>query len=147
MSSAGQPLSPPGPSSTASTQHGLPQLVVPQRVDSNQLKARLYGKSEIQTSTKPVLKVVRRRPRRDEVRELQPWSHSRWVWIHNYTTLYHFLSISLDEYNRSYTPVMYNYSLYQTCTMYRIVYTKLNYSLLSHINWIYYLYLENIFLA
>lgn len=64
MSSTGHPLSPPG------GQHGMPQLVAPrpQGLDSNQLKARLYAKSEIHTSTRPVLKVVRRRPRKDEVR-------------------------------------------------------------------------------
>ena len=56
-----------------------------------------------------------------------------------YTTLYHFLSISLVIYS-----CLYNNSLHKTCMLYRIVYTKLSYSLLSQcgINWIYYLYSE-----
>ena len=52
----------------------MPQLVAPrpQGLDSNQLKARLYAKSEVHTSSRPVLKVVRRRPRRDEVGTPRP---------------------------------------------------------------------------
>ena len=77
MSSTGHPLSPLG------GQHGMPQLVAPrpQGLDSNQLKARLYAKSEIHTSTRPVLKVVRRRPRKDEVRKLVPALAIHALWI------------------------------------------------------------------
>ena len=60
-----------------------------------------------------------------------------------YTILHHFLYIRLIvEFNGSFLPgimyKLYNNSLHKTCTMYRIVYTKLSHSLLSQcgIDWI-----------
>ena len=47
-----------------------------------------------------------------------------------YFILHHFLSISLDE-QQAYACVMYKNGLHKTCMMYRIVYTKLSYSLPS----------------
>ena len=76
MYGVGQPLSPP-----LDTPHGvregtrLPLVTQPIGLDSDQLRARIYAKSEIHTSTRPALKVVRRRrPKREE--EVRP---SVWV--------------------------------------------------------------------
>ena len=47
------------------------------------------------------------------------------------TTLHHLLSNSLDEQRVIYSCYVHNNSLHKTCMVYRIVYTKLSYSLLS----------------
>lgn len=66
MHSAGHQLSPPDPTSPLEGQR--PRLVAqPMGLSSEQLRARLYAKSEIHSNTRPALKMVRRRPGREEV--------------------------------------------------------------------------------
>ena len=64
MYSGGQQLSPPP---QASGEGRGPLVTQPIGVDSSQLQARLYGTSEIHTSTRPQLKVVRKKHRREQV--------------------------------------------------------------------------------
>lgn len=73
MSSAGPPLSPPRPSPARGGGGGgkgpHPPRLMPTKplgLDSSQLKARLYATSEIHCSTRPALKVVRRKPTDDD---------------------------------------------------------------------------------